>query len=127
MTWFPIARTTRPPERDHSIQLRPIVWEQLSSVPFKQLEILYDGGKLHVASRLKEIDGQPHRILVAKPTSSKCIAIKPFQGDKYPKGYLTLNYEQRKVRRTSERTHTQDHPQAFTIGAICRQNIKTNP
>jgi len=127
MTWFPIACTPRPPERDHSIQLRPIIWQQLSSIPFKQLEILYDGGKLHVASRLKEIDGQPHRILVAKPTSSKYIAIKPFQGDKYPKGYLTLNYEQRKWRIKSERTHMQDHPQAFTIGAICRQNIKTNP
>ena len=105
MAWIPIARTTRPPERNHDIPLRPIIWQQLSSVPFKQLEILYDEGNLVVASMFEEIDGQPHRILVAKPTSSSCITIRPYQGNKYPKGYLTLDHEQRKVRTTSERIH----------------------
>tara|TARA_R100000963_G_C4615993_1_gene84912 strand:- start:73 stop:402 length:330 start_codon:yes stop_codon:yes gene_type:complete len=105
MTWIPIARTTRPPERNHDIPLRPIIWQQLSSIPFKQLEILYDEGNLVVASKLEEIDGQPHRILVAKSTSSSRITIKPYQGNKYPKGYLTLDHAQRKERKTSERKH----------------------
>ena len=127
MAWFPIARTERPPRRTQKLGLRPIIWEQLSNLTFKRIEALYDEGNILVASRFEQVDGKPYRVLVAKNNSSSCAPIKPLRCSNYPEGYLTLNYEQRKVRTTSERTHMQDHPQAFTIGAICRQNIKTNP
>ena len=103
MTWFPIARTERPPRRTQ-LGLRPIIWEQLSNLTFKRIEALYDEGNILVASRFEQVDGKPYRVLVAKNNSSSCAPIKPLRCSNYPEGYLTLDYEQRKVRTTSERT-----------------------
>ena len=107
--WCPIARTTRPPKRTQKMGLRPIIWEQLSNLTFKRIEVLYDEESLLVASRFEQIDGKPYRVLVAKNTSSSCTPIKPLRCSNYPEGHLTLDYEQRKVRTTSERTHYEKH------------------
>ena len=107
--WFPIARTTRPPKRTQKLGLRPIIWEQLSNLTFKRIEALYDEENILVASRFEQVDGKPYRVLVAKNTSPRYITIKPLKCSNYPEGYLTLNYEQRKVRITSERTHHEEH------------------
>tara|TARA_R100000306_G_C4330830_1_gene120146 strand:- start:277 stop:609 length:333 start_codon:yes stop_codon:yes gene_type:complete len=106
--WCPIARTERPPKRAQ-LGLRPIVWEQLSNLTFKRIEVLYDEENILVASRFEKIDGKPYRVLVAKNTSSNNFPIKPLRCSNYPEGYLTLDYEQRKVRTKSERTHYEEH------------------
>ncbi len=111
--WFPIARTERPPKRTLQTGLRPIIWEQLSNLSFKRIEVLYDEENILVASRFEWVgqpdgSGKPYRVLVAKNTSPKDTPIKPLICINYPEGHLTLNYAQRKVRIQSERTHFEE-------------------
>ena len=105
MTWTPIARSTVPPERTERNSLKPIIWQQLSKVPFAHLEAMYDSKILTVASRMEMIDGKKYRtILGIFPSDISHEALTPSKlTAKMGKGHLTFDRQTRQTRIIEER------------------------